>query len=86
MKDHEIFMDVMNKNSFQAEIMCSLAVAADLIIRCESLTNKDDAKKIGLHLIESMKFISESMKFEMTKIAEEKEKVILRIKRERGLC
>jgi hypothetical protein len=86
MQDLAKLIDVANENSFRADLICSLAAAADLVIRCESLTDRNEARRIGLHVVESIKIISEQMKNNMDQLGDEKENRFHQIRRERGLC
>jgi len=61
-----------------------LAVAADLVIQRQALTDKNISLNIGLHIIYAIQFLSEDLAKTTGLLADMEENRVLQMKREGG--
>lgn len=80
----EFFIKTHNDSQYRAEVLRSLAVAADLVIQRQSLTDKDVSLNIGLHVIEAMRFLSEDLANITRLLVDMEENRVFHLKREGG--
>lgn len=80
----KFFIKTHNDSQCRAEVLRSLAVAADLVINGQALTDKEVRKNIGLHVIEAMRFLSEDLANTTQLLVDMEEKSVLHMKREGG--
>lgn len=80
----EWFIDTHNDSQYRAEVLRSLAVAADLVIQGQVLNSKDLRTNIGLHVIEAIRFLSEDLSNVTQSLVDMEEAKVLHMKREGG--
>ncbi len=82
MSTSALFIKTHLDSNFRAEVLHSLAVAADLVIQGQALTDKEKRTNIGLHVIEAIRFLSKNLANTTGLLADTEEKNVLQMKRE----
>ena len=80
----EFFIKTHNDSQYRAEVLRSLAVAADLVIQRQALTDKEVSLNIGLHVIEAMRFLSEDLAKTTGLLVDMEEKIDFNMRRDSG--